>query len=284
MWTRLKPNEQDELLIYLNQHAPATCAFLGNIKAAGIRYNPLMMRGGTYYTYQSHNGTMGGVIATYNDGNVILHIDDITARERVVELLSHMRFHSVWGMCGWLPSRMELYAATSIPMDERTLVTMERDRSVPLPSMPHTAIRIDQRMSLGRYMPFIKQCLYEGFGFKTNSTDLKKRMRERTAREAYWLLYNETTPVAQAHIQSMTLRHGVIGGICTLRDYRRQGFAREITAVACSFVEGAGRTSVLSVSAKNSAAIQMYEKLGFFPAGQTRVYMRERSFKGDENQ
>ena len=132
-------------------------------------------------------------------------------------------------------------------------------------------------------MPFIKNCLYEGFGFEPHSRALKKRMRERTNYEPYYLLYNNSTPVSQAHIQSISKQYGYIAGICTPRKFRRMGYARQITARCCRFIEQKGRTSALTVNYSNTSAVKLYEDLGFSPIAKMQVYMKSRDFTGDEN-
>ncbi len=91
-------------------------------------------------------------------------------------------------------------------------------------------------------------------------------------------------PVSQAHIQSVTDKYGYIAGICTPRVYRRNGYAREITAYACKYIESLGLTSALTVNITNESAIKLYESMGFVKKDYTLVYMKHRDFCGDENE
>lgn len=282
MWHILEPNQRLDMISYLNTHAPNTCAILGNLKAAGVGSN-MMMRGGSYFIYQNTLGEIGAVMAVYNDGNIMLHIADDEAKNNLTNLLINMHFHSLWGLSTWLPGRNVLKNRLSMSMDERNLLLMKRRKGVSLTEVKNEIVRIDNKLLLYRYVPFMKRCLYEGFGFKCNSYDLRKRMKERTSREPYWLLYEDNVPIAQAHLQAMTIDYGYIGGICTLRKYRRQGYAKQITSHACSYVEELGRSCVLAVSSENKTAVNLYKSLGFYLVDSLKVYMKERSFKGDEN-
>ena len=109
-------------------------------------------------------------------------------------------------------------------------------------------------------------------------------MRERSENEPYFLLFDNKQPVSQCHIQSVSQTHGYIAGIATPRIYRRKGYAKQITARACRFIEGKGCTSALTVNKTNTGAIELYKSLGFYPVDNMQVYMKARKFTGDENE
>ena len=284
MWTRLHQKQAPELLDYLERNAPNTSSIIANIKYASSIYNPYVMRSGHYFVYNDPIKRLDGMIAVYNDGNAFVHTKNQKARETSLKILIKSKYHSIWGLSDWLPNLRNLSANIGMKMDSRELVTMVRDKDVPLPKSQYDLIRIDNKFNLNRYIPFIKVCLYEGFGFKPYSRDLKKRMRERSDNEPYFLLYNNKVPVSQAHIQSISQTHGYIAGICTPRNYRRKGYAKQITARACKFIEDKGRLSALTVNNTNSGAVNLYKDLGFVPVDKMQVYMKARKFTGDENQ
>lgn len=283
MWTVLQKRQVPELLEYLEQNSPNTSSIIANIRFATTVYTPYVMRSGHYFVYK-FNGRIDGMIAIYNDGNAFIYTHNFDAQAASVKILIKSKFHSVWGLSDWLPNLRSLSANIGMQMDARELVTMVRDRHAPLPEPKYELMRIDQKFNLSRYVSFIKLCLYEGFGFKPHSRDLKKRMRERTADEPYFLLYDNKTPVSQCHIQSLSQSYGYIAGICTPRMYRRKGYAKQITARACRFIEGHGRMSALTVNVTNTNAIELYKTLGFASVDKMQVYMKARSFTGDENE
>ncbi|MBN2879351.1 MAG: GNAT family N-acetyltransferase [Clostridia bacterium] len=282
MWQQLHQRYTPELIEYLELHEPNTSSIISNIKFASTVYNPYVMRSGHYFIYISDR-KVEGMMVFYNDGNAFIHTDNDDAKQTSIKILVKSKFHSVWGLSDWLPNLSLLSTNIGIQMDARELLTMARDKTVPLPKSQYDLVRIDRKYNLNKYMPFLKTCLYEGFGFRPYSRDLKKRMRERTEEEPYFLLYDNKEPVSQCHIQAVSRTHGYIAGICTPRAYRRRGYARQITARACRFIEGRGCTSALTVNETNTGAVNLYKSMGFVAIDKMQVYMKSRKFTGDEN-
>lgn len=284
MWVKLEKKDNPKLLLYIQKHSPLTCPIFGNVSSAGFSYKPFAMRSGVFFIYKE-NGEILGVVAGFNDGNVMVHTDDSYAESTSFEIIMRFPFHSLWGLSSSLPDVKEVSKATKKTFDSRTLDVMVQKTKIQQLFCPDcTDIRIDKRFLTSPYVSFVKRCLWEGFGFKSGSYDIKKRIRERTEDEPYWFLCKDRKYVAQAHIHAMTDTHGYIGGICTPRDERRKGYAMEITKRACDYIYKQGRVPALAVSASNKAAYTMYEKLGFEKIATTLVYMLEREFKGDENE
>lgn len=283
MWQRLEKRDYKAAFKYLEAHSPFTCPIYGNASSAGFAYKPFAMRGGFYFVYKQL-GEILGVAACYNDGNVMVHTASEHADATVIETFDDMPYHSVWGLSGKLPELTEVSRAAGKAFDSRRLDVMVYNGRAESGAYPGLElIRVDRRFMGTSYVSFIKKCLWEGFGFKSSSMDIRKRMKERCELEPYWFLADGKTYVAQAHVQAMTESHGYIGGICTPREFRRKGYAKEIVLRACRFVLSKKRTPALSVSAANKPAYALYASLGFEKIGEMLVYMLEREFKGDEN-
>ena len=283
MWERLEKKDFKALLCYLEKHSPFTCPIYGNAFSAGLAYKPFAMRSGFYFIYKEM-GRIVGVSAGYNDGNVMIHTTNPYADTTVLETFDELPFHSVWGLAGRLPELGEISSAAGKAFDSRRLDVMVLNSQLEKSVHPECKLmRIDRRFLGTSYVSFIKKCLWEGFGFKSSSMDIRKRMKERTELEPYWFLADGKKYVAQAHVQAMTPGHGYIGGICTPREFRRKGYAKEIVLRACEYIDGIGRIPSLSVSAANKPAYSLYNAMGFEKAGEMLVYMQEREFKGDEN-
>lgn len=283
MWSRLYQKNVPAAMNYLENNTPNTSSIIANLAYASSMYNPYTMRSGFYYIYKHHD-KIDGIIAIYNDGNTFIYTNNKDAQISSLKVIFKGKFHSIWGLSNWLPNLKWMSSHLNMPMDSRELVTMERSKLIKLPDSKHTLLRIDKKLYLNKYIPFIKTCLYEGFGFEPYARDLKKRMRERSYDEPYFLLYDDSNPVCQAHIQSISKTYGYIAGICTPRKFRRMGYAKQITARCCRFVEEKNRTSALTVNYSNTSAVKLYENLGFTPVAKMQVYMKMRKFTGDENQ
>ncbi len=284
MWRRLEKKDYNLAFEYLNQNSPFTSPLYGNVLSAGFDYKPFAMRSGVFFVYTSEDDEIMGIVAGFNDGNVMVHTSAEDAQAGLLEIITRFPFHSIWGLGGDIPASEVVSDEMGQSFDSRELDVMELKKSIKERFHPECdIIRIDKKFLLTMYVNFIKKCLWEGFGFKSNSRDLRKRMRERTDIEPFWILSCNNIYVAQAHVQAMTPMHGYIGGICTPREYRRKGYAKEVVARACDYIFEQGRLPALSVSAANEAAHTLYEDLGFEKIGVMTVYMVEREFKGDEN-
>jgi len=285
MWQRILERQYDELIDYLDDNSPDVCPLYGNILSSRLKYNPMAMRSGYVYGYY-RGDDLSAVVAVFNDGNAMIHVTDEKLTGNVVEIIRRGYYHSVWGLGGYLPPMRQLEEYSNYKFEERNLVMMEKIAPTPKACGDDSLeiIRIDRRMRIGSYMPFIKRCMWEGFGFKSGSWDIKKRMKERTAHEPYFVLSAGGKLVSQAHIQAMTPKYGYIGGVCTLREERRKGYAKATVYEVCRYIEGLGRIPALAVSSENRAALNLYESMGFELAGKMKVYMQKREFSGDENQ
>ena len=285
MWEKLKQEDYERAYKYICDHSPSTCSVYGNVASAGFDYKPFAMRSGIYFVYkdeQTHD--IEGIIAGFNDGNVMLYTSSVQADYDAVRIIASFQFHSLWGLSGALPGLEKISNITGMSFDSRTLDVMVLEGDIGESERPESKfVRIDQRFLSFTHILFIKKCLWEGFGFKNNALDIRKRIKERTKDEPYWFLSDDGAYVAQAHIQAMTPTHGYIGGVCTPREKRRKGYAREIVKRASRYIKEQGRTPALAVSATNIGAHRLYDDLGFKKIGTMLVYMQERDFKGDEN-
>ena len=204
MWEKLEKKDYKAALGYLEKHSPFTCPIYGNAASAGFAYKPFAMRSGFYFIYKEL-GQILGVAAGYNDGNVMIHTISQQADETVLEIFDELPFHSVWGLTGKLPGLREVSMAAGKAFDSRRLDVMAMKGRTGNGVHPECELmRIDRRFLGTSYVSFIKKCLWEGFGFKSSSLDIRKRMKERCEVEPYWFLADGKKYVAQAHVQAMT--------------------------------------------------------------------------------
>ncbi len=288
MWSLVEKEDFDKTLSYMKKHSPFTCPMYGNAIAAGLPYRLVAMRSGLYYAYKNEDDEICGIIVGYNDGNVMVHISCESARKNVIKIIAKLPFHSVWGLDGTLPDNKVLSDSANIVLDKRELqVMVMKPEAFNALSNNMTddvkLIRIDDKRISPQKMSFIRKCLWEGFGFKSNSWDIRKRIKERTKLEPYWFLSHNKKYVAQAHVQAMTPAHGYIGGVCTPRDSRNKGYSKETMYHVCTYIMNEDRIPSLAVAKSNKAAYSLYNNMGFETVGTILVYMQERAYKGDEN-
>jgi predicted GNAT family acetyltransferase len=74
--------------------------------------------------------------------------------------------------------------------------------------------------------------------------------------------------VAQAHIQARTPGFSQIGGVCTLPEERRRGYARAVVErLLFLIMQDSGRKACLVVNSDNEPAKRMYAEMGFRETG-----------------
>lgn len=223
MWAKYYKGDYIELVAYLEENSPYSCPIYGNLMSSGAAYKPFAMRSGIYYIYREL-GVIMGVLGAFNDGNVMVHTKSTMADKKVFEILSELPFHSVWGLSGTLPPVESISQAIGTKFDSRILDVMVKDKKSTMANKKVLElVRVDRRFLINPYVAFIKKCLWECFGFKSSTLDIRKRMKERTEFEPYWFLSDGETYVAQMHVQAMTKAHAYMGGICTPREHRRKG-------------------------------------------------------------
>ncbi len=77
--------------------------------------------------------------------------------------------------------------------------------------------------------------------------------------------------VAMAGRRMSTERWAEISAVCTAPSARRRGLARRLSDVGARRIEAEGRTPILHVLTDNTAAVAVYEQLGFTTEREIRV-------------
>ena len=83
----------------------------------------------------------------------------------------------------------------------------------------------------------------------------------------YYGIRKEECLVAMAGERIKLEGYTEVSGVCTHPDFRRQGFARGLTAHVSHKIQERGETPFLQVRKENIGAIKLYEKMGFKKAG-----------------
>jgi GNAT superfamily N-acetyltransferase len=246
----------------------ANTFMLGNLLYFGVEDNRRMLRCGEYWGY-FEDGIMLGTAAYYNNSQcMVYHTDESVVRQMAADIANFgVRLVLGADRCvrpvvpylkgvGRIAPRSQLFMELSLdtPAFPRNLgYEYEDARSL----ADHRAVQ-----------DFIMRCMREGFGFNVSRSTVRRLLKEKTDRENYMLLKAGGKYVAQAHIQCRTPHFSQIGGVCTLPEERRRGYARDVVAHLMAAIEqDGGRKACLVVNDDNMVAKQLYESLGFRETG-----------------
>lgn len=92
---------------------------------------------------------------------------------------------------------------------------------------------------------------------------LKKKLDERVAQEAYLLLVRGEQVIGQGLLEYGLPQHKLLGGIYMTPKQRGSGLGGLMTKSLMQIVLDQGKMPALTVEATNEAAIHLYQKLGF---------------------
>ncbi len=251
---------------YLESREPFTTPIYGNLLTAGFIHNWSALRSGVFYgSFSDHE--MNGVMAFFNDGNLMIHTDSPDSIPAFHDKLPLQPFHSVWGLASdhSLIRLLDDEPVTTAWIDHYLMV---QKTPCPVEQIPGSEIiRAEDHIHDPEIIRHIQQCLVDGFDIHSPSDIIVQRLKERRKNETHLLLRAGGVLTAQAHIQAMTYAYGYIGGVATLAGFRKRGYAAYITAVLCDHIRKCGLIPCLTVRKDNAPAIHMYKKLGFENVG-----------------
>lgn len=254
---------------YLQAHECLAAPMLGNLLAAGLWNDWRKLRCGGY-TGVYREGKLTGVMAAFNDGNLMVHAEGTQTMDELARRLPAMPFHTLWGLdCGHEVACMVEDLPLEYEVVDHLMMVQPEPSERTVPDL--NFIRADDHELEEDTLRFMECCLENCFGFSTARDVLIQRMNERMPEEAFWVASDMSGPVAQAHIQAWTPHFGYVGGVATLPAYQGQGYARAVMQQMCRYIRTLGRTPSLTVKTQNTAAIQLYRSMGFEECGQVTV-------------
>lgn len=254
---------------YLQAHELLTAPLYGNLLAAGLWNDWRKLRCGGY-TGAFREGRLEGVMAAFNDGNLMVHAAQPRALSDLADRLPALPFHTVWGLgCGGEVEEM----VEDLPLRYEVVhhLMLQQPRACERSTPALTFARADGHALDEDTLRFMECCLETCFGFTTARDVIAQRMKERMPEEAFFVASNGAGPVAQAHIQAWTPHYGYVGGVATLPAYQGQGYARAVMQHICRYIRSMGRIPTLTVKADNEAALRLYQSMGFETCGKVTV-------------
>jgi hypothetical protein len=117
---------------------------------------------------------------------------------------------------------------------------------------------------LSGYSPQFFLDVETAFGRQRQSVnDILKRNQQLLEEGSYLIVLKDGSPVAQGLIEEETAETAIVGGIYTVKSYRRQGLGAHVSEALTKTALDRGKTPMLFVEKRNVEARSVYEKLGY---------------------
>jgi predicted GNAT family acetyltransferase len=262
-------NDAEKLTAFLMADEAANTFMLGNLLYFGVENDRRSLRCGEYWGY-FEDGALLGVAAYFNNSQCMVYLtDDIVARQMATDIADGS-VRLVLGCDRCVRPLMLFLRNRQYRVSARSQLFMELSGGTSAVERTEGCEFEDARALLDRrpVQDFVMRCMREGFGFSVNRGTVRRLLREKTGEEHYLLLRAGGKYVAQAHIQARTPGFCQIGGVCTLPEERRKGYARAVVVRLMGLIaQDGGRRACLVVNCDNAAARRMYEELGFRETG-----------------
>lgn len=261
-------NDIGRLTAYLMREETANTFMLGNLLYYGVEDDRHTFRCGDYWGYFEGNDLIGAVAFFNNSQCMVYYTDESAVRpigqqiidnsvrlvlgcERCVRPLAPY----VRGMHGRMVAHSQLFMVQSDYPPRFSFDGCEFEDA-------------KDKAGSRAVQDFIVRCMVDGFGYNITRNTAKRLLREKTEFEHYLLMKVNGKYVAQAHIQTRTPGYCQIGGVCTLPEDRRRGYARAVVLKLMGMIpQDGGRRACLVVNEDNGSARSLYDALGFRESG-----------------
>lgn len=250
---------------FLAREETANTFMLGNLLYFGAENNERMLRCGDYWGYWSGD-TLVGVVAYYNNSQCMVYFTDEAAARPIGAQISQSPIRLVLGSERCVAPLAPHIRGVPGNRVVRRQIFMERAEAWSGEGGLSGGQFEDARRRIGSWavQDFVMRCMKDCFGYTVSRGTVRRLLKEKTRHEPYLLLRVGGKYVAQAHVQSRTPGFCQIGGVCTLPEERRRGYARAVVTEMMGLIaQDGGRRACLVVNEDNVGARRLYDELGF---------------------
>ncbi len=107
--------------------------------------------------------------------------------------------------------------------------------------------------------------------FALSEKALRESFKLNLQSQKIFVLESGGAPIAKASIAADGKNFALLGGIYTLPEFRRKGFAATLIRHILHFLSDENKSASLYVKKKNSAAVELYKKIGFEQCGEYQL-------------
>ncbi len=262
----------------LSSHSSQTAAFLGRFpeetleltgrfEKYGLTNTRLHKKEGDWYGV-FHEDTLSGIFQFSNHRSLLCHYTDPDILKKVI-LLKTIRHYNPKNLSGVQQCIDPIYQMLSKSVKDvryaecwQMFASSEEPRH-PEPLGDQLSFMDARQYDFNRAMDFLIEA-EKAFGRKPRMTsDLKVRILDREEQETYLFLLNNGVVVAQGMIEYHTSRYAQISAVYTAQALRGKGYGTILMGELMTRIWKMGIQPALIVEKKNTAALSLYEKLGF---------------------
>ena len=276
-WNVAKPDQLHDILEFLKQREHTCVAFLSHLLEDGVPTFPTRLKKRIFYlkgSRQGEHGRISGVLLQTTFGFVFPVLDTPEAEQnpRLSELGRRLRknFFHTRTIMGRERDVRRVEEIIGSPPDTRVTYHIMALTGEPAPrTHPPPAGYAFRRATLRDLQSLLPlQSAYEKEEVIVDDRDVNPsvvyhNMRQALERHVTYLATRADRPVSKASTNARGLTFDQIGGVYTVPEERNKGIASELMRYLIDDIRAQGKGSTLFVKQHNTAAIAMYERLGF---------------------
>lgn len=264
---QLLPPQSLQTAVFLSQYPEETVELTGRFEKYGLTNTRLHKKEGDWYGAFCDD-TLTGVFQFSNHRSFLCHYTEEEILKKVV-VLKTIRQYNPKNLSGTQQCIDPIYRMISksvkdVRYAECWQMFAPAENPVPPAEFGGTLTVVDARQyDSNRAMDFLIEA-EKAFGRKPRLTsDLKIRISDREEQETYLFLLHGDTIAAQGMIEYHTSRYAQISAVYTARELRGKGYGTVLMQELMRRIRILGTQPALIVEKRNTAALSLYEKLGF---------------------
>lgn len=264
---QLLPSDALQAAAFLSRFPEETLELTGRLEKYGLANTHLHKKEGDWFgTF--NEGELTGIFQFSNHRSFLCHYTDDEILKKVI-LLKTMRHYSPRNMSGTRQCMEPVYQMVSrsvrdVRYSECWQMIAKTKGAIPKRSQDADLTFVDARLyDVNRAIDFLIEAEV-AFGRKPRmNSDLKLRIMDREEQETYLFLVYRGRVVAQGMVEYHTSRYAQISAVYTAKELRGKGYATVLMQELMRRIGEAGIQPALIVEKRNTAALRLYEKLGF---------------------
>lgn len=264
---QLLPAQSEGVAAFLRRFPEETLELTGRFEKYDLHNTRLHKKEGDWFG-AFNDEILIGVFQFSNHRSLLCHYTDAEILKKVI-LLKTIRNYNPKNLSGTQQCMDPIYKMLSRSVRDvhyaECWQMFALERLEPL-TQSHTGnlTFMDARAyDLNRAVDFLIEA-EKAFGRKPRMiNDLKLRIQDREEQETYLFLLDKGVVVAQGMIEYFTSRHAQISAVYTAREQRGKGYGTILMQELMHRIRILGIRPALIVEKRNTAALSLYEKLGF---------------------
>ncbi len=265
---QLMPADARQTAVFLNRFPEETLELTGRLEKYGLANTRLHKKEGDWFGVFDE-GALTGVFQFSNHRSFLCHYVDDEILKKVI-LLKTLRHYAPKNLSGTQHCMDPIYQMLSKSVKDvrysecwQMFAPAEAGPSAGKPELPNLDFVDARQYDLNRAMDFLIEA-EKAFGRKPRMiNDLKQRIMDREEQETYLFLLAEGAIVAQGMIEYQTSGYAQISAVYTARALRGKGYGSSLMRELMHRIRDLGTQPALVVEKRNTAALALYEELGF---------------------